>query len=81
MFQSLASHIYAMQRIMLAAGVPEEFLAHSAQAAGCACRREQGWSDDEILDFLQGVEPGYPHSTLPSARRRQQSENPAQDGV
>ena len=45
-----------MQRIMLAAGVPEDFLAHSARAAGCAYRREQGWSSSFIRNNT-GIDP------------------------
>ena len=59
----------AMQRVMLAAGVPEDFLAHSARAAGCAYRREQGWSDDEILQHANMSSQTYVRHYMRQIRR------------
>jgi hypothetical protein len=38
-----------MKREMLAAGVPADFLPHSARHAGIAMKKKQGWSDEAIM--------------------------------
>eukprot|EP01048_Picozoa_sp_COSAG05_P018754 COSAG05_NODE_2801_length_2625_cov_1.964766_4_plen_75_part_00 len=37
-----------MQRMMIAAGIPEDFTAHSARHAGMAAGKVSGMHDDEL---------------------------------
>jgi len=43
-----ASLATAMQRMMIAAGIPEDFTAHSARHAGMAAGKASGMHDDEL---------------------------------
>ena len=43
-----ASLATAMQRMMIAAGIPVEFTAHSARHAGMAAGKASGMNDDEL---------------------------------
>ena len=38
-----------MRSAMQTAGVPDDFLPHSARHAGIACQRSQGVSDDDVM--------------------------------
>ena len=40
-----------MGRVMGRAGVPADFLPHSARHAGVNYRREQGWTDEDIMEM------------------------------
>ena len=40
-----------MGRMMSKAGVPANFLPHSARHAGVNYRREQGWTDEAIMEM------------------------------
>jgi hypothetical protein len=59
-----------MKREMLAAGVPADFLPHSARHAGIAMKKKQGWSDEAIMGCANMGQRTYVTHYLRQIRRR-----------